>query len=207
MAEVRVEVDGELPHMDRPDRAPVTGTIVACALAGSLAFATATLLLGPANREASTSPTASNLDHVTIATGSSPTHTATTSPVTSVQTSTPTTATTPPNTTIDPPVLATVERAMSEWGRFAVSGDEAILTSFDQDGPQYRSLVGTSTVAGEPYRVVALDPRLVTETRDNQQVRATVEWSRTGETTQRYDWLLTLRIDGTTWRLWTVQPV
>jgi hypothetical protein len=206
MGEVRVEVHGELPRMDRPDRVPVTGTIVACALAGSLAFATAALLLGSANTEAPTSPTA-GLDQMTITYGPSPTHTATTSPVTSAQTSAPTTATTRPTSTIDRPVLATVESAMSEWGRFAVSGDEAILASFDQDGPQYRSLVGSSTVAGEAYRVVVLDPRLVTETRANRQIRATVEWSRAGETSQSYDWLLTLRIDGTSWRLWTVQRV
>lgn len=183
---LEVEVDGEPPprRLPREQRPPSWGMPVAIAVLGALLLAVLLVVVAPALGRDDRGRSSA---------------------------SSPTTAVVP-----EPrdEILDAASEALSAWGRFAVTGDPAILAGhFDEKGPQYRQLLA------EPARATATAPRgdngyeVVTDgtveswAEDHALVRAKVVWRRPGEADQRLNWRIELRPtpDGT-WRVWTVRP-
>jgi len=115
----------------------------------------------------------------------------------------------PPGT--DSELVETTREALSEWGRFAVTGDVGVLTGhFHPDGPQYRQLVREAPAlvaanrTGQAYQVAS---RVTVKERlsDRAVVAARVVWERRGEPAQRMTWSVELRpTAAANWALWTV---
>ncbi len=115
-------------------------------------------------------------------------------------------------TTITEPadVVAAARRALTAWGRFAVTGDLAALDgSFDPGGPQYRVLRGESDalrdapLGAPPYSFDLVVDDVVADGRYNN-VEASVAMTRPGEKPQSFDWTIVMRRSGDRWLLWTV---
>jgi hypothetical protein len=118
-------------------------------------------------------------------------------------------------TTPDQRVIADGERALADWGRFAVTNDlRAVKDSFWANGPQYKQLVKEAMqrrgkAAGPPPYQMTMTGVQVLKPRDNQRVlRGQVQMTRPGEEPQTFNWDVWLQVDnaaGGRWRLWTVR--
>ncbi len=109
-------------------------------------------------------------------------------------------------------LIAVAEAAVEAWGRFAGTGDLAqVAPHFVADGPQYRQFAAEAATrqaaaGGPPYVFVLREATVLPdEPAGDRIVRGTLELSRDGEPSQRYQWDLRLRriADGS-WRIWTV---
>jgi hypothetical protein len=122
-------------------------------------------------------------------------------------------------TTVDQRALADGQRALTDWGRFAVTNDLAVVKeSFWSNGPQYKQLAreaqqreGDKALGPPDYQLSISGARVITPKADsaNQRVvRGRVQVTRAGEVPQSYDWDIWMRRDdkaGGRWRLWTVR--
>jgi hypothetical protein len=118
-------------------------------------------------------------------------------------------------TTITPEqqAMAGGERALADWGRFAVTKDLGMVkNSFWPNGPQYRQLVREARrekpLGPPPYQLTMSGVQVLTQRPDQRVLRGLVEVSRPGEQQQRYRWDVVMRRDPRSgdWRLWTVRP-
>ncbi|HEV8373243.1 MAG TPA: hypothetical protein VGR68_08555 [Actinomycetota bacterium] len=117
-------------------------------------------------------------------------------------------------TTVDQRALADGQRALTDWGRFAVTKDLAeVKESFWSDGPQYKELATEARQGGEAlgppaYQITMSGARVITRSGNERVLRGKVEVTRPGEVVQHYQWDVLMRRDdkaGGRWRLWTVR--
>ena len=118
-------------------------------------------------------------------------------------------------TTLDQRVVADGEKALSDWGRFAVTNNLAdVKDSFWANGPQYKLLAqqakGRKALGPPPYTMTLTDVKVIKPgTRDDQRVlRGKVQMTRPGEKPQRFNWDVWLQVDTAAdgrWRLWTIR--
>jgi hypothetical protein len=120
----------------------------------------------------------------------------------------PTTTTTP-----EQRAVADGEKALADWGRFAVTKDLGVLRdSFWPNGPQYKQLAREAKrqkpLGPPPYQLTMSGVRVLTPRPDQRVLRGRVQVTRPGERQQVYRWDVWLRRDpnsGDRWRLWTVR--
>ena len=118
----------------------------------------------------------------------------------------------PTTTTVDQRALADGQRALSDWGRFAVTKDlRVVRESFWSNGPQYKELVTEARqgkALGQPaYQITISGVRVLTRSGNERVLRGKVQVTRPGEAVQNYQWDVLMRRDdkaGGRWRLWTV---
>jgi hypothetical protein len=119
------------------------------------------------------------------------------------------------STTPDQRAIADGQRALADWGEFAVTNDLGqIKDSFWANGPQYRQLAREAEARkgkpiGPPPYTVTMSGVQVLKPRPNQRVlRGRVQMTRPGERPQTFNWDVWLQLDQTAgghWRLWTVR--
>ena len=118
-------------------------------------------------------------------------------------------------TTPDQRAIADGEKALADWGVFAVSNDLGdVKDSFWANGPQYKQLVKEAKdrkgkkIGPPPYTMTMSGVRVL-KPRENQRVlRGRVLWTRPGERPQTFNWDVWLQLDPAgngRWRLWTVR--
>jgi hypothetical protein len=116
----------------------------------------------------------------------------------------------------DQAVVNDTQRALQEWGQFAISGDlSAVRGYFWTGGPQYRELVKEAPGVRQkgagppPYQFRLFSPRVIKSAEDERIVRGVVDVARPGEATQVFHWDIYVRLDSVAgkdrWRLWTVK--
>ena len=120
----------------------------------------------------------------------------------------------PSTTTPEQRAVADGERALADWGRFAVTNDlRVVKDSFWPNGPQYKQLAqeakgSDKPIGPPPYQVTMSGVRVLTPRPNERVLRGRVQFSRPGERQQAYTWDVWLRRDtksGDRWRLWTVR--
>jgi hypothetical protein len=118
-------------------------------------------------------------------------------------------------TSVNQRAIADGEKALADWGQFAVSNDlRDVKDSFWANGPQYKQLAKEAkarqgkTIGPPPYKMTMTVARVLSP-RENQRVlRGRVEMTRPGEKAQHFNWDVWLQRDPTSdgrWRLWTVR--
>jgi hypothetical protein len=118
-------------------------------------------------------------------------------------------------TTPDQRVIADGEKALSDWGEFAVTNDLGdVKETFWANGPQYKLLAKEAkdrkALGPPPYTMTMTDVKVIKPgARDDQRVlRGKVQMTRPGEKPQRFNWDVWLQRDQAAdgrWRLWTVR--
>jgi hypothetical protein len=116
------------------------------------------------------------------------------------------------STTPDQRVIADGEKALADWGVFAVTNDlGTVKESFWDNGPQYRQLAGEAKtrkkIGPPPYTMTMTGVRVLKPSEDQRILRGKVQMSRPGEEPQTFNWDVWLKVDpaaGGRWRLWTV---
>jgi hypothetical protein len=118
-------------------------------------------------------------------------------------------------TTPDQRAIADGERALADWGVFAVSNDLGdVKDSFWANGPQYKLLAKEAKARegkriGPPAYTMTMSGVKVLKPREDQRVlRGRVQMTRPGERPQNFDWDVWLQVDPAAdgrWRLWTVR--
>jgi hypothetical protein len=117
-------------------------------------------------------------------------------------------------TTVDQRALADGQRALSDWGRFAVTNDLRVLKdSFWANGPQYKQLAKEAqtrdkALGGPAYTVTMTGVQVINARADQRVLRGRVLLTRPGEVAQTYAWDIWMQRDddaGGRWRLWTVR--
>ena len=117
-------------------------------------------------------------------------------------------------TTPEQKAIADGEKALADWGVFAVSNDLGdVKDSFWANGPQYKQLAREAKARkgkriGPPPYTMTMSGVRVLKPRENQRVlRGRVLWTRPGERPQTFNWDVWLQLDPAAngrWRLWTV---
>jgi hypothetical protein len=118
-------------------------------------------------------------------------------------------------TTPDQRVIADGERALADWGEFAVTNDLAdVKDSFWANGPQYKLLAEQAKerkpLGPPPYKITMTGVQVITPSNraDQRVLRGKVQMTRPGERPQTHNWDVWLQQDqaeGGRWRLWTVR--
>jgi hypothetical protein len=116
------------------------------------------------------------------------------------------------STTPDQRVIADGEKALADWGVFAVTNDlGTVKESFWDDGPQYKQLAKEAKtrkkIGPPPYTMTMTGVRVLKPSEDQRILRGKVQMSRPGEEPQTFNWDVWLKVDpaaGGRWRLWTV---
>ena len=118
-------------------------------------------------------------------------------------------------TTVDQRVIADGERALADWGEFAVSNNLAdVKDSFWANGPQYKQLAKEAKqrqgepIGPPPYKMTMTGVKVITPRADQRVLRGKVEMTRPGEKPQSFNWDVWLQLDPASegrWRLWTVR--
>lgn len=116
------------------------------------------------------------------------------------------------STTPDQRVIADGEKALADWGVFAVTNDlGTVKESFWDNGPQYRQLAEEAKtrkkIGPPPYTMTMTGVRVLKPSEDQRILRGKVQMSRPGEKPQTFNWDVWLKVDpaaGGRWRLWTV---
>jgi hypothetical protein len=121
----------------------------------------------------------------------------------------------PTTTTPDQRVVADGEKALADWGRFAVSNNLSdVKESFWANGPQYKQLAkeakARKPIEGPPYTMTMTGVKVIKpgDREDQRVLRGKVQMTRPGEKPQTFNWDVWLQLDpeaGGRWRLWTVQ--
>lgn len=113
-------------------------------------------------------------------------------------------------TPIDDPE-GVIQRALDGWGRFAVTGElKEVEPWFAARGPQMaRFREEAQAIArdppGEPAYRVTFEP-IGTEANDRERrIRSEVVFVRTGEPSQRFEWVFVVRRIDDRWQVWTVE--
>jgi hypothetical protein len=122
---------------------------------------------------------------------------------------TPTSTTTP-----DQRVIADGQRALADWGEFAVTNDLGqVKDTFWANGPQYKELAREAKarkkpIGPPPYTVTMSGVRVLKARPDQRVLRGKVQMTRPGERPQTFNWDILMQVDqaaGGQWRLWTVR--
>ena len=116
------------------------------------------------------------------------------------------------STTPDQRVIADGEKALADWGVFAVTNDlGSVKESFWDNGPQYKQLAEEAKtrkkIGPPPYTMTMTGVRVLKPSEDQRILRGKVQMSRPGEEPQTFNWDVWLKVDpaaGGRWRLWTV---
>ena len=116
------------------------------------------------------------------------------------------------STTPDQRVIADGEKALADWGVFAVTNDlGTVKESFWDNGPQYKQLAEEAKtrkkIGPPPYTMTMTGVRVLKPSEDQRILRGKVQMSRPGEEPQSFNWDVWLKVDpaaGGRWRLWTV---
>jgi hypothetical protein len=116
------------------------------------------------------------------------------------------------STTPDQRVIADGEKALADWGVFAVTNDlGTVKESFWDNGPQYKQLAEEAKtrkkIGPPPYTMTMTGVRVLKPSEDQRILRGKVQMSRPGEEPQTFNWDVWLKVDpaaGGRWRLWTV---
>jgi hypothetical protein len=116
------------------------------------------------------------------------------------------------STTPDQRVIADGEKALADWGVFAVTNDlGTVKESFWDNGPQYKQLAEEAKtrkkIGPPPYTMTMTGVRVLKPREDQRILRGKVQMSRPGEKPQTFNWDVWLKVDpaaGGRWRLWTV---
>ena len=118
------------------------------------------------------------------------------------------------STTPDQRAVADGERALADWGVFAVTNDlGSVKDSFWANGPQYKLLAQQAKerkgkpIGQPPYTMTMSGVKVITPREDQRVLRGRVQMTRPGEEPQTFNWDLLLKADPATggrWRLWTV---
>jgi hypothetical protein len=118
-------------------------------------------------------------------------------------------------TTVEQRAIADGERALADWGEFAVTNNlDTVKDTFWANGPQYKLLAKEAKERkgqplGPPPYTMTLSGVQVLKPRDDQRVlRGRVQVTRPGERPQSFNWDVWLQVDqaaGGRWRLWTVR--
>jgi hypothetical protein len=120
----------------------------------------------------------------------------------------------PATTTPTQRVIADGEKALTDWGEFAVSNDLSdVKDSFWANGPQYKLLATQAKerkgkpIGPPPYKMTMSGVKVLTPKENQRVLRGKVQMTRPGEVPQTFNWDLLLQADpaaGGRWRLWTV---
>jgi hypothetical protein len=116
------------------------------------------------------------------------------------------------STTPDQRAIADGERALADWGVFAVTKDlGSVKDSFWANGPQYKQLAKEAKthkkIGPPPYTMTMTGVRVIKPREDQRILRGKVQMTRPGEKPQTFNWDVWLKVDpaaGGRWRLWTV---
>jgi hypothetical protein len=121
----------------------------------------------------------------------------------------------PTTTTPEQRAIADGQRALSDWGQFAVTNDlRSVRDSFWANGPQYKLLAREARrrrgkpIGPPPYQVTMSGVQVLKPRPDQRVLRGRVQMTRPGEVTQNFNWDVWLQADpaaGGRWRLWTVR--
>jgi hypothetical protein len=124
-------------------------------------------------------------------------------------------AATTTSTTVDQRVIADGQRALTDWGEFAVTYDLGkVKDTFWANGPQYKQLAREAKAhkakaVGPPPYAMTITPAQVLKPSPNQRVlRGRVQMIRPGEQPRAFNWDVWMQLDpadGGQWRLWTVR--
>ncbi len=121
----------------------------------------------------------------------------------------------PTTTTADQRAIADGQRALADWGVFAVTNDLGqVKDTFWANGPQYKQLAREARarkkpIGPPPYTVTMSAVQVLKPRPDQRVLRGRVQMSRPGERPQTFNWDVVMRLDqaaGGQWRLWTVRP-
>jgi hypothetical protein len=122
----------------------------------------------------------------------------------------------PTTTTADQRAIADGQRALADWGVFAVTNDLGqVKDTFWANGPQYKQLASEAKarkkpIGPPPYTVTMSGVQVLKPRPDQRVLRGRVQMSRPGERPQTFNWDVVMQLDqaaGGQWRLWTVRPV
>jgi hypothetical protein len=116
-------------------------------------------------------------------------------------------------TTPEQKAIADGEKALADWGVFAVSNDLGdVKDSFWANGPQYKQLAkeakARKPVGPPPYKMTISGVQVLKPREDQRVLRGRVQMTRPGEKPQSFDWDVWLQLDKAAdgrWRLWTVR--
>jgi len=123
----------------------------------------------------------------------------------------------PTTTTPDQRVVADGEKALADWGHFAVSNNLSdVKDSFWANGPQYKQLAKEAKerkgkpIGPPPYKMTMSGVQVIAPSNraDQRVLRGKVQMTRPGEDPQSFNWDVWLQLDQASdgrWRLWTVR--
>lgn len=121
----------------------------------------------------------------------------------------------PTTTTPDERAIADGEKALADWGEFAVTNNLSdVKDSFWANGPQYKQLAKEAKeregkeIKGPPYKITMSGVEVIPARDDQRVLRGKVQMTRPGEKPQSFNWDVWLQLDpaaGGRWRLWTVR--
>ena len=118
------------------------------------------------------------------------------------------------STTADQRVVADGQRALTDWGEFAVTNDLGqVKDTFWANGPQYKQLAQEAKarkkpIGPPPYTVTMSGVQVLKPRPDQRILRGRVQMTRPGERPQTFNWDVLMQVDqaaGGQWRLWTVR--
>jgi hypothetical protein len=118
------------------------------------------------------------------------------------------------STTADQRVVADGQRALTDWGEFAVTNDLGqVKDTFWANGPQYKELAREAKarkkpIGPPPYTVTMSGVQVLKPRPDQRVLRGKVQMTRPGERPQTFNWDILMQVDqaaGGQWRLWTVR--
>ena len=123
----------------------------------------------------------------------------------------------PATTTPDQRVIADGEKALADWGEFAVTNDLSdVKETFWANGPQYKQLAKEAKerkgkpIGPPPYKMTMSGVQVIAPSNraDQRVLRGKVQMTRPGEDPQSFNWDVWLQLDQASdgrWRLWTVR--
>lgn len=120
----------------------------------------------------------------------------------------------PTSTSADQRVIADGQRALTDWGEFAVTNDLGqVKDTFWANGPQYKQLAQEAKarkkpIGPPPYTVTMSGVQVLKPRPDQRILRGRVQMTRPGERPQTFNWDVLMQVDqaaGGQWRLWTVR--
>ena len=120
----------------------------------------------------------------------------------------------PSSTSADQRVIADGQRALADWGEFAVTNDLGqVKDTFWANGPQYKQLAQEAKarkkpIGPPPYTVTMSGVQVLKPRPDQRILRGRVQMTRPGERPQTFNWDVLMQVDqaaGGQWRLWTVR--
>jgi hypothetical protein len=121
----------------------------------------------------------------------------------------------PATTTPEQRAIADGEKALADWGQFAVTNNlRDVKESFWANGPQYKQLAKEAKerkgkpIGSPAYKMTMTGVEVLKPRADQRVLRGRVQMTRPGEEPQTFNWDVWLQRDPASngrWRLWTVR--